>query len=228
MDKKVRAKVFTIQQDQRSKQKMSVGFGENLDLNKDYSGAVNGGLIDQNSVFVGGYVDNSRQIKGWQHSQEDNSDNFNTRNGILGCDKQGHIFLKKTGQNPDINSKNTQWAIQNGPILIKDGKNLCNSKTSSKNIRTGIGYNDKNELVVIATEEKVTPFEFAEMFKKQGCKNAVYLDGFPEKSDKDPVGYKFKVEKPDGSVQIEEDKMQEHRPLLQFFHAKITEKEIKE
>jgi len=220
----IKAKVFTIQQNPNSQDKMSVGFGKNLNLGGEYNGAVNGPLIDSNSIFTGGYIDNKKQIKNWEVSKEDNSDNFNTRNGILGADNKGNIFLSRSGSNtiPD----NTQWAIQNGPVLLQDNENLCSPQNTSKMIRTGIGYNDKNELIVIATEEKVTPYEFAEIFKQQGCKNAIYLDGYPEKSDNDPVGYKFQVTQSNGSIKIEEDKMQPQRPLLQFFHAKITEKEI--
>jgi uncharacterized protein YigE (DUF2233 family) len=135
------------------------------------------------------------------------------------------MFLK-TDNFSKVTPENTNWAIQNGPALLQDGENLCNPKSTSKNIRSGIGYNEKNELIVITTEQEVTPYEFAEMFKAQGYKNAIFLDGWPKKADNDPVGYKFQVTENDGSTKIEEDKMQPQRPLLQFFHAKITEKEI--
>lgn len=227
MSNGIKAKVFIIQQNPNSKYKMNVGFGTSLNLGNEYNGAVNDPLIDNNSIFVGGYVDKGKQMKNWTYVQN-NNDNFNTRNGIFGRDKQGNFFLQDTNnqQLNNINSSNIDWAIQNGPILLEDGHNLCNQSSTSKNIRTGIGYNEKNELVVIATEEKVTPHEFAEMFKQQGCKNAIYLDGYPEKSTNAPVGYKFLVTDNTGNNYIEQDPMQQNRPLLQFFHSKITEKQI--
>lgn len=227
MGDEVKAKVFIIQQNPNSNYKMDVGFGTNLNLNKEYNGAINGPLIDNNSVFVGGYINNGKQIKSWTNVQN-KSDNFNTRNGIFGRDKLGNFFLQETNnaQLNNLNPSNVDWAIQNGPILVENGQNLCNISSTSKNIRTGMGYNEKNELVIIATEEKVTPYEFAEMFKQQGCKNAIYLDGYPEKSSNDPVGYKFQITDSNNNNHVEEDYMQPNRPLLHFFHSKIIEKQI--
>jgi uncharacterized protein YigE (DUF2233 family) len=56
------------------------------------------------------------------------------------------------------------------PAFIKGSSNL--------NIRNGVGILPDNTIVFVMSKTQVNFYDFASYFKKLGCKNALYLDGF--------------------------------------------------
>lgn len=209
----IKAKVFIISNSR------DVGFGTSNELGQHLNGTINGPLVHSDNSFVGGCINNNIQVSDWILNPTAEGGNFANHTGIFGCDKNGKMFLVESSDNPFITPNNTEWAFQNGPILLEEGQNSCNPNGTSRNIRSGIGYNDKGQLVAIVSEDKVTFFEFGELFRKMGCKNAIYLDGSPDKANNDYVGY---------SMPFAQDGMMENRPVMQFFHSTINQVNLNE
>lgn len=69
--------------------------------------------------------------------------------------------------------------MQNGPILLRNGNNPHKADSKSKFFRTGMGYSSDGKLFLIATQEATNLYTFAQIFKRYGVQNAMYLDGFP-------------------------------------------------
>ena len=65
-------------------------------------------------------------------------------------------------------------------MLLIDGKihSAFNSESTNLNIRNGIGILPDNKIVFVMSKKEINFYDFANYFKKLGCKNALYLDGF--------------------------------------------------
>jgi len=176
---KAQIKVFTFNSDS-----LEVGFGKKSMISKDspMTFVVNGPLYGADSLPVGGYVDNFHQVKIWQNPTEFGG-NFAVRNCVFGRKTNGKFFM--SSYDNQSSSDSIQWAIQNGFSLVIGGKNVCNPNSDSNTSRSGIGYREKM-LVVIISENVITPYKFAELFIREGCSDAIFLDGGPE------VGYSYK------------------------------------
>ena len=167
---------------------------------------INGPLVNPEGEFEGGYIENGNQIKDWVDPAR-SSGNFAYQNGVIGCTNEGKMFLQGYSKDMKIGKKDIKWAFQNGPILLQNGENINNANSKNVNIRSGIGFKANGELVTIVSKDKMTFYDFAELFQKEGCTNAIYLDGSPEKSDNDYVGYK---------ISDKHDAMIKHRKSLFF------------
>ncbi len=73
------------------------------------------------------------------------------------------------------------WGIQSGPMLLIDGRRhpAFKEDSASKLHRNGVGIDDKGRFVFAITDrhEVVNFWDFAGLFLKLGCKNALFLDG---------------------------------------------------
>ena len=78
------------------------------------------------------------------------------------------------------NNKNIKYATQSGPMLVVDGKihPAFKQASSNLNIRNGVGILPNNKIVFAMSKMGVNFYDFANYFKRIGCKNALYLDGF--------------------------------------------------
>ena len=155
----------------------NIGFGisSSCSTNEYLDFCVNGPLVNPNQLPVGGYIDNGVQKQNWSDPVKAGG-NFSTTNGIFGLGTDGQMYMVSHSEAYTLPSM--KWAFQNGPILVKDGKNVRGTSTS-KYSRSGIGYTSAGTLIVIIALEPVTFWEFAEMFVKENCVNAIYLDGGP-------------------------------------------------
>jgi uncharacterized protein YigE (DUF2233 family) len=112
------------------------------------------------------------------------------------ADAPGNFFLKPNGVctfspgRPFIgtcqawqkqSTGNESWGIQSGPMLLIDGKRhpAFNENSQSKLHRNGVGIDDQGRLVfaITAKGEDVNFWDFAGLFLKLGCKDALFLDG---------------------------------------------------
>jgi uncharacterized protein YigE (DUF2233 family) len=139
--------------------------------------ATNGGMFDHALRPIGLYVEHGEQIVA-----------ANTRNGY------GNFHLKPNGifyvgdgvagvmeterflsEHPDA-----EYATQSGPMLVIDGaihpRFLVDA--TSRKIRSGVGVKDGHTVIFALSEEGVTFYEFASLFRDRlGCDNALFLDG---------------------------------------------------
>jgi uncharacterized protein YigE (DUF2233 family) len=85
-------------------------------------------------------------------------------------------FADKTKASPDL-----QFAAQSGPLLLDQGRRHPAFKDGSPNKkhRNGVGIDGEGRVVfaMTAKDQVVNFWDFAGLFLKLGCKDALFLDG---------------------------------------------------
>jgi len=94
-----------------------------------------------------------------------------TRDGKAGiCTSRGYLKRSKV-----------QWATQSGPMLIVNGQiNQSRAFSPSSNslyIRNGVGIRKDGHVVFAISNRPVNFHQFAQYMLREGCYNALYLDG---------------------------------------------------
>jgi uncharacterized protein YigE (DUF2233 family) len=137
----------------------------------------NGGMYKKDNSPQGLYIEN--KIKKIEIDTAKGNGNFYLKpNGVfyITIDKTPNICLT----NDFVDNGKIKYATQSGPMLVINGKIHSAFKESSTNlnIRNGVGILPNNEIIFAMSKKEINFYEFAEYFKKLGCKNALYLDGF--------------------------------------------------
>ena len=117
-----------------------------------------------------------------------------TMTRINRADAKGNFYLKPNGifYLTDHNKavievtdsfrvrQNVRFATQSGPMLLVDGKihPAFRAGSSNLNIRNGVGILPDGNILFALSRTDVNFYDFAMFFKKAGCRNALYLDGF--------------------------------------------------
>ena len=139
--------------------------------------AMNAGMYMQDNSPVGLYIENKKVLA-----------HLNTRNA------NGNFYLKPNGvfyittdnmpvicQTTDfVNNGKIKYATQSGPMLVIDGTihSAFKEGSANVNIRNGVGILPNNDVIFVMSKSEINFYDFASYFKKLGCKNALYLDGF--------------------------------------------------
>jgi len=99
-------------------------------------------------------------------------------NGIFYVTKENKATVCTTANFKQ--TKNIKYATQSGPMLVIKGKLHPKFMHGSMNlhIRNGVGILPNGQLLFAMSKERINFYDFASYFKQQGCKNALYLDGF--------------------------------------------------
>ncbi len=81
-------------------------------------------------------------------------------------------------------SRPQSWlAVQSGPMLLVDGRinTQFAATSSSRLVRNGIGVDDQGRVVIAIVRRDQARYanfyEFARLFRAEGCRDALYLDG---------------------------------------------------
>lgn len=79
-----------------------------------------------------------------------------------------------------VSATTIRYATQSGPMLVIDGKIHPAFKEGSTNlnIRNGVSILPDHRVVFAMSKKEINFYDFASYFKKLGCQNALYLDGF--------------------------------------------------
>lgn len=74
---------------------------------------------------------------------------------------------------------NIGYATQSGPMLVINNRihSVFEKNSRHYNIRNGVGVLPNGELLFAMSKDTITLYDFADFFKSNGCKNALYLDG---------------------------------------------------
>lgn len=139
--------------------------------------AMNAGMFDPDLRPVGLYIEDGRQLS--PANTRSGPGNFHMKpNGVFYFDSESAGILEtsrflKAGLKPD-------YATQSGPMLVINGAlhpKIEASGTSAK-IRNGVGVRDGHTAVFAISDEPVTFYEFATLFRDElACPNALFLDG---------------------------------------------------
>jgi uncharacterized protein YigE (DUF2233 family) len=139
--------------------------------------AMNAGMFGADFRPIGLYIEDGHQLS--RANTRAGPGNFHMKpNGVFYFDSATAGILEtgrflKSGLKPE-------YATQSGPMLVIDGKlhpKIEASGTSEK-IRNGVGVKDDHTVIFAISDEPVTFYDFATLFRDRlGCPNALFLDG---------------------------------------------------
>jgi uncharacterized protein YigE (DUF2233 family) len=151
-------------------------------LNKDVIFITNGGIFKPDLKPEGLYVEEGYE---WYHLNEKNgTGNFYLKpNGFFYVTKWGMPNIRKSADYWKI-IQHIRFATQSGPLLVINGEinKQFTEHSANKTIRSGVGITSNKKIVFIISNEEVSFYDFACVFKEQfGCSDAIYLDGLISK-----------------------------------------------
>ena len=138
---------------------------------------MNAGIYEPGGIPSGLHIEGGKPIR--PLNLADAPGNFFLKpNGV--CAFGGAAFIGTTDA-WQKHGGNVSWAIQSGPMLLIDGKRhpAFREGSDSKLHRNGVGLDGRKRLVFAITdrEQMVNLWDFAGLFLKLGCRNALFLDG---------------------------------------------------
>jgi uncharacterized protein YigE (DUF2233 family) len=146
--------------------------------NKRLIFATNGGMYLKDLSPQGLYIENGKIIKQINRKNSTYGNFYMKPNGVfyITKDTKAHIVTTKDFKY----SKSINFATQSGPMLVINGKihHKFNKNSTSLYVRNGVGILPDGKLLFAISKDKINFYNFANFFKKMGCKNALYLDGF--------------------------------------------------
>lgn len=139
--------------------------------------AMNAGMYNKDLSPKGLFIQNSETLT--QLDTTDGEGNFYLQpNGVfyLTEDKTAGIEVTKKFHNKN----KIKFATQSGPMLVIDGviNSAFNKDSKNNNIRNGVGILPDNKIIFALSKTEINLYNFAKYFHSQGCKSALYLDGF--------------------------------------------------
>ena len=140
--------------------------------------AMNGGMYLKDGSPQGLFIENGITKQQIDTTKEAYGNFYLQPNGIfyLTKDRKGVIINSVDFEaNPNIT-----YATQSGPMLVIDNEIHPVFVKGSKNlhVRNAVGVLPNGSLLFAMSKNVITLYDFAEFFRRQGCKNALYLDGF--------------------------------------------------
>ncbi|WP_286914669.1 phosphodiester glycosidase family protein [Flavobacterium sp. UBA4197] len=145
--------------------------------NKKLNFAMNGGMFKKDNSPQGLFIDNGKQIIALD-TTKGNGNFYLMPNGVFYITTDNLPKICKTSDYKETGQ--IKYATQSGPMLVIDGQIHSAFKEGSNNlnIRNGVGILPDNKLIFAMSRSEINFYDFADYFKKLGCKNALYLDGF--------------------------------------------------
>ena len=158
--------------------------------NKKLLFAMNGGMYMENFMPLGLYIDKGKRVRRTNRVKRAFGNFYMQPNGVFFITKKSNAYIKKT---TDFKYKKyIKYATQSGPMLLINGKihSLFRKGSHNVHIRNGVGILPNGKLLFAISNELINFYDFATFFKNNGCKNALYFDGFVSRIYLPPVhGY---------------------------------------
>jgi uncharacterized protein YigE (DUF2233 family) len=151
---------------------------------------MNAGIFEPGGIPCGVHVENGKTLHALNLA--DAPGNFFLKpNGVVWIEKGGthrnacigpsENFQRRAAELHLMSSRWLESAVQSGPLLLIDGHRHPAFKAGSPNKlhRNGVGVNTQGRVVFAITEpgQLVNLWDFAGLFLKLGCQNALFLDG---------------------------------------------------
>ncbi|OON69507.1 phosphodiester glycosidase family protein [Hymenobacter sp. CRA2] len=139
--------------------------------------ATNGGMYHSGNVPVGLFIQGGKTLMPLDTTS--GTGNFYLKpNGVFYLTADGRAGVCRT---QDFRPrKRVSYATQSGPMLVMDGRIHPALQPGSKNlnVRNGVGLLPDGRVLFAMSKQEINFYDFAEYFRRQGCRNALYLDGF--------------------------------------------------
>lgn len=138
--------------------------------------AMNAGMYKKDLSPLGLFVQNKKMLHSIDTTSNKHGNFYLKPNGIFYLTTSHIAVVCKT---EEYDGTQVQWATQSGPMLIINGEihPAFQKGSVNLNIRNGVGILPNGEIIFAISKEEVNFYDFADYFKKLGCKNALYLDG---------------------------------------------------
>ena len=138
--------------------------------------AMNGGMYREDYEPLGIYIENNILISPLD-TLEGKGNFYLKPNGVFSISNSGTAAITPT---QNFNLKDVTFATQSGPMLLVDGNIHDGFSKTSENlqIRNGVGILPTGDVVFAMSKQPINFYDFAMYFKNNGCKTALYLDGF--------------------------------------------------
>lgn len=144
--------------------------------------AMNAGMYNENYAPIGYTVIEGKELKSL--NTKEGGGNFHLLpNGVMWWDQAGNVQITESNAlNEQISNGDVQpwYATQSGPMLVINDEihPKFNPDSSSIKLRNGAGVCRDGSIQLVNSDEPVTFYQFAELFKDElGCSNALFLDG---------------------------------------------------
>jgi len=146
--------------------------------NRELLFAMNGGMYMENSMPLGLYVENGKVIRRANRVNHAYGNFYMQPNGVFFITKKKNAYIKPTSKFHF--KKYVKFATQSGPMLVIDGKIHPKFRKGSFNLhkRNGVGILPDGRVLFAISKSLTNFYDFAMFFKNNGCKNALYFDGF--------------------------------------------------
>ncbi|EDP95470.1 phosphodiester glycosidase family protein [Kordia algicida OT-1] len=179
----------------KNEQRQIYGNAKNLKVQLEAKGeklifAMNGGMYKKDQSPQGLYIENGEVLAPLDTNKEGYGNFYLQPNGVFYVTEENNSIICTTESFRE--AKNIKYATQSGPMLVIDGNLHKKLTKGSKNlhIRNGVGVLPNGNLLFAMSKEKINFYDFASFFQKNGCKNALYLDGFVSKTYLPEKNYK--------------------------------------
>lgn len=153
-----------------------------LPSNQTLKFSINAGMYNENYAPIGYTVIEGKELRAL--NIKEGGGNFHLLpNGVMWWDKAGKVQITESKTLDDqLKSGNAQpwYATQSGPMLVINNEihPQFNRDSTSIKPRNGAGVCSDGSVQFVNSEEPVTFYQFAELFKDDlNCPNALFLDG---------------------------------------------------
>ncbi|WP_227674519.1 phosphodiester glycosidase family protein [Psychrobacter jeotgali] len=144
--------------------------------------AMNAGMYNERYAPIGYTVIEGEEIRALNLNE--GGGNFHlSPNGVMWWDKENNVQISESNA-LSAQLKNGEaepwYATQSGPMLVIDGAihPKFNPDSSSLKFRNGVGVCDDGRLQFVNSNQPVSFYQFASLFKDDlSCPNALFLDG---------------------------------------------------
>ncbi len=144
--------------------------------------AMNAGMYNDRYAPIGYTIIEGEEIRAL--NLKEGGGNFHLLpNGVLWWDKSGNVQITEShalNEQLTIGQAQPWYATQSGPMLVIDGQihPEFNPDSTSLKFRNGAGICRDGHITFVNSEEPVSFYDFAALFKDDlHCPNALFLDG---------------------------------------------------
>ena len=150
--------------------------------------AMNGGMFAPGFAPLGLYMEGGKTRAALDTSA--GAGNFYLKpNGVfyLNTDRSAHIVPTADFHN----NGRVAYATQSGPLLVLNGYIHPAFRPGSANVqvRNGVGLLPDGRVLLAMSKGKISLYDFADYFRRAGCRQALYLDGFVSRSYAPAAGW---------------------------------------
>ena len=139
--------------------------------------AMNAGMYKTDNSPLGLFIENGKTIS--PLNTRNATGNFYLKpNGVFYIDQQNKAHVCPTEN--FINNGQIKYATQSGPMLLTNGNihPAFAAGSPNVNIRNGVGILGNGHPIFVMSKKEINFYDFASYFKKLGCRDALFLDGF--------------------------------------------------